>query len=158
MTARRAEDLDAFARQIRRYRVDTEVGLTLWRDGATLQVPVVLERQPVPAAEFETYVDDQFELTVRELAFEDRTRLQLQPQQRGLIVQNLVASGWAVLAGLRNDDILLEAAGQPMTDLVGFRAARDAALKPDAPQRWALKVQRNARTLFIEVDLKPLKQ
>ncbi len=156
VAARRAEDLDAFSRQIRRNRVDAEVVLTLWREGATLQVPVVLERQPVPAAEYETYVDDLFELTVREIAFEDRTRLQFSPQQRGLIVQNLVAAGWAALAGLRNDDLLLEAAGQPLTDLASFRTARETALKPGAPLRWPLKVQRGDRTLFIEVDLKPL--
>jgi S1-C subfamily serine protease len=40
VTARRTEDKDVFARQIRRYRVDTEVALTIWREGARTTVPV----------------------------------------------------------------------------------------------------------------------
>ncbi|HLP02801.1 MAG TPA: PDZ domain-containing protein, partial [Opitutaceae bacterium] len=156
VSARRAEDLDAFARQVRRYRVDSEVQLFLWRDGTLLKLPVTLERQPIPAAELESYEDDVLEFTVRELAFEDRTRLQLPPEQRGLILQNLIAAGWAALGGLRNDDLLLEAAGQPLTDVAGFRKARDEALRSGA-ERWLLRISRNGRTAFVEIDLKPLK-
>ena len=156
VTARRAEDLDAFARQIRRYRVDSEVRLSVWRDGTIQQLPVTLERQPIPAAELESYVDDVLELTVRELAFEDRARLQLPPDQRGLILQNLLAAGWAALAGLSNDDILLEAGGRPLTDVAAFRQAREEALRNGAP-RWLLRLSRNGRIAFVEIDLKPLK-
>jgi serine protease Do len=156
VSARRAEDLDAFARQVRRYHVDSEVQLTVWRGGTLSQIPITLEHQPVPAAELENYVDDLLELTVRELAFEDRTRLQLAPDRHGLIVQSLIAAGWAALAGLRNDDLLLEAGGKPLTDVASFREARDAALHGNA-ERWLLRIERNGRTSFIELDLKPLK-
>jgi S1-C subfamily serine protease len=104
----------------------------------------------------ENFVDDLLEFTVRELAFEDRARLQLPLEQQGVIVQNLINAGWAALAGLHNDDILREAAGHPLRNVTDFRNARDAALKGTAA-RWLLRVERNAQTFYVEVDLKPLK-
>ncbi len=156
VTAKRAEDLDTFARQIRRYPVGNEVALQVWRDGTTLALPITLERQPVPAAEVERFVDDLLELTVRELAFEDRNRLQLPPTQPGLIVQNLISAGWAALAGLQNDDILLEIDGRPLATPGDYRTARDAVLG-NGTSHLRLKVERSARTFFVELDLNPLK-
>lgn len=156
VTAKRAEDLDTFARQVRQFPVGNEVALLLWRAGSTLSLPIPLERQPIPATEVERFVDDVLELAVRELAFEDRKRLQLPPDHTGLIVQNLIAAGWAALAGLENDDILLEADGRPLDGPTAYRAARDAVLGNGA-DHWRLKVERGARTFFVEIDLKPLK-
>ena len=156
VTARRVEDQDAFARQIRQYRADTEVTLTIWRDGTLMPLKVMLEKQPTPAPELPTYEDDNFELTVRELAFDDRARLQLALDEPGLIVESTIAAGWAALAGLRNDDLLLEAAGTPLTHVEDFRKARDAALKGDRGW-WVLRIKRAGRIHFVEINLKPLK-
>ncbi len=156
VTARRAEDQDTFARQIRQYSSDTEVTLGLWRNGATTACKILLEKQPIPAAEMASFVDDSLELTVRELAFEDRARLLLPTNQRGLIVESTIADGWASVAGLRADDLLLEAGGVPLTNVTDFRTAREQALQGDRPW-WLLRVERKARTLFVEVNLKPLK-
>ena len=156
VTARRTEDQDAFARQIRQYSSDTEVTLTVWRNGASFPCKVLLEKQPIPAAEMASCVDDNLEFTIRELAFDDRSRLQLPPDQRGLIVESTIANGWASLAGLRPDDLLLEAGGVQLTTVADFLKARDQALQGD-PTWWLLRVERKSRTLFVEVNLKPMK-
>ena len=156
VTARRVEDQDAFARQIRQYRADTEVTLTVWREGALTPVKVMLEKQPTPAPELPTYEDDNFELTVRELAFDDRARLQLALDEPGLIVESTIAAGWAALAGLRNDDLLLEAGGTPLATIADFRKARDAAIKGERGW-WVLRIKRAGRIHFVEINLKPLK-
>jgi S1-C subfamily serine protease len=49
--ARRPEDTDVLSRQIRQYRNNAQAVFTLWREGQKIDVPVVLEQQPVPAAE-----------------------------------------------------------------------------------------------------------
>jgi serine protease Do len=156
VTARRPEDTDVFARQLRQYRSGTQVTFSLWRDGRKLEVPVTLEEQPTPAAELAYWEDEKLEYTVRELAFDDRVHLQLPPEATGVLVDSVVPAGWAYLAGLHSDDLILKVDGTPVTKLSEMRAARDAAASRGG--KWlVLLVQRSGETLFVEISLKPLK-
>ncbi|HEX3730752.1 MAG TPA: PDZ domain-containing protein [Opitutaceae bacterium] len=153
--ARRAEDADLLDRQIRQYAVGAEVNFTLWRDGQKQDVKVAMEEQPVPAAEMPWWQDEQLEFAARDLAFEDRVRLQLDPGVRGVIIENAVQAGWAALAGLQADDVVIRARGVPVASLPDLRQARDEAAK--AGDSWlVMEVQRRSRTLFVEINLKPL--
>ncbi len=155
VTARRAEDADVLERQIRQYPVGSEVDFTLWRGGQKQEVKVAMEEQPVPPAEMPWWQDDQLEFAARDLAFEDRVRLQLDPDARGVLVENAVLAGWAALAGLQSDDVVIRARGRPVASLAELRQARDDAAK--AGDSWlVLEVLRHSRTLFVEINLKPL--
>jgi S1-C subfamily serine protease len=154
--ARRSEDTDVLARQIRQYRSGTEAMFALWRDGAKINVGVVLEEQPIPAAEMPWWEDTQLEFSVREIAFDDRVRLQLSPDSVGVLVESSVPAGWAALAGLRADDVIEAAGGARVTSLAELRTARDQAVAGD--REWlVLLVRRRGQTLFVEIPLKPTK-
>jgi serine protease Do len=156
VTARTVEESESFARQIRQYRVDTEVALTLWRDGQKTKVPVALERQPVPGGEMPAFVDDVLEFTVREVAFEDRTRLRTPDREGAVLVESIIPSGWAALAGLRADDIILRTDGEAVADLAAYQARRDAALA--GGKDWlVLQVERAGQTLFVQINLKAIR-
>jgi S1-C subfamily serine protease len=156
VTARRAEDSDVFARQIRQYKAGTPAVFTLWRDGQKMDLPVTLEVQPTPPGEMPWWEDLQLEYAVRDLAFDDRMRLQLAPEITGVLVESAVQAGWASLAGLRGDDLILQAGGKPVGNVTELRAARDEAVR-QAGEWWVLLVQRRGETLFVEINLKPAK-
>jgi serine protease Do len=152
--ARRQEDTDVLARQIRQYRAGTEAVFSIWREGTTRDVKVVLEEQPVPAAELPRKEDPQLEFTARDIAFDDRVRLQLPVDARGAFVESAVPAGWAALGGLRADDVIETAGGVRITNLEELNRAREQAVASGKPW-WVLLVRRRAETLFIEINLKP---
>jgi serine protease Do len=156
VTARRPEDTDMLARQIRQYKAGTQAVVTLWRDGKKLDVPVVFEVQPTPANEQPWWEDVHLEFAVRDVAFDDRVRLQLAPDVSGVLVENAVQAGWANLAGLHGDDLIQQADGQPVTTVDGLRQAREKAVHLNH-EWWVLLVQRRGETLFVEINLKPAK-
>lgn len=157
VTARRVEDSDVLARQIRQYRAGSTAQISLWRDGQKLELPVPLPEQPVPAAEMPFWEDLGLEFAVRDVAFDDRVRLQFAQEAKGVLVESVLSSGWAALAGLRGDDLILQAGDTPVASVAGLKAAREAVGKSGAVW-WPLLVHRRGRTLFIELKLKPTSQ
>lgn len=152
--ARRPEDTDVLARQIRQYRSGTVAAFSIWRDGQKVEVKVTLEQQPIPAAEMPWWEDVQLEFSTREIAFDDRVRLQLTPEATGVLVESAVPAGWAALAGLRADDVIEAADGAPIASLKDLTAARDGAVAK-GQSWWVLLVRRRGQTLFVEITLKP---
>ncbi len=153
VSAQRPEDTEVLARQIRQYKVGTTANISLWRDGQRIEVPVKMEVQPKPAAEMPLWDDEKLEFEVRDLAFEDRTRLQLPASAQGVLVATTTPSGWAELAGLHGDDLVIAVGATPITTVDELHRARDEAFK--AGRRWfVLQVERRGQTLFIEINLK----
>lgn len=154
VAARRPEDTDVLARQVRQYRSGTSAAFTLWRDGQMLTKNVLLEPQPTPAAEMPWWEDTDLEFSAHDLAFEDRVRLQLPREASGVLVESALPAGWAALAGLRGDDVIEMAGGTPVRTVAELQAARTQAVGGDQPW-WVLLVRREGRTLFVEINLKP---
>ncbi len=154
--ARRPEDADVLARQIRQYRSGTSAEFSLWREGETMTLNVVLEQQPTPAPEMPWWEDRELEFSARDIAFEDRVRLQLSTETRGVLVESAMPAGWAALAGLRSDDVVEAAGGVPVGDLEELKRARAAAVE-NGDEWWVLQVRRRGQTLFVEINLKAAK-
>ncbi len=155
VSARRPEDTDVFARQIRQYRTGTTTKFSLWREGAAKELDVVLEEQPVPAAEMPWWQDVQLEFSAREIAFDDRVRLQIGTEARGAIVESAAPAGWAALAGLRADDVIERAGETAIANLEDLKRAREQAVTAGKAW-WVMLVRRRGQTLFVEISLKPL--
>jgi S1-C subfamily serine protease len=143
-------------RQIRQYKVGSETTIQVWRDGNTIEVPVTLEVHPKPPAEMPLWEDEKLEFEVRDLAFGDRTRLQLAPSVNGVLVSTTTPAGWAELAGLHGDDLIVAARGAPITNVDDLKKSRSDAVKAGEAW-WVLRVERRGRTSFIEINLSHLK-
>lgn len=154
VSARRQEDTDVLARQIRQYKSGTVANISIWREGKKLDLPVTLEPQPTPPAEMPWWEDPDLEFSAHDIAFDDRTRLQLPIDARGVLVESAVPAGWAALAGLRSDDVIETAGGTPVTNVEELQHARATAVKNSAAW-WVLLVKRSGQTLFVEINLKP---
>jgi serine protease Do len=153
---RRSEDSEVLERQIRQYKVGSVTTVQVWRDGTTIEIPVTLEIHPKPPAEMPLWEDEKLEFEVRELAFSDRTRLQLAPSVNGVLVSTTTPAGWAELAGLHGDDLIVAAGGVPVTSVDELKKSRGDAVKA-AQSWWVLQVERRGRTSFIEINLSHLK-
>ena len=154
--ARRQEDTDVLARQIRQYRSGTEAVLDVWRDGAVQKLKVVLEEQPAPTAEMAWWQDELLEFSARDIAFDDRVKLQLGVEAKGALVESAVPAGWAALAGLRADDVIEQANGAAVASLEDLKRAREA-LASSGKSWLVLLVRRRGQTQFVEINLKPIK-
>ena len=155
VSARRPEDTDVLARQIRQYRTGATAKFALWREGTLKDLEVTLEEQPTPVAEVPRLPEDlQLEFSVREIAFDDRVRLQLGTDARGAIVESAAPAGWAALAGLRADDVIEMAGGATIASLDDLKRAREQAVA-SGKAWWVLLVRRRGQTLFVEINLKP---
>jgi serine protease Do len=152
--ARRPEDADVLVRQIRQYRSGTTATFAIWRDGGKRDLPVILEEQPVPSAEMPWWNDQPLEFSVRDIAFDDRVRLQLPTDLTGILVESAVHAGWAALGGLRSDDVILTAGGAPVQAIAQLRQSREQAVAR-GDDWWVLLVRRRSQTLFVEINLKP---
>jgi S1-C subfamily serine protease len=144
------------ARQIRQYKNNAQATFTLWRDGKKMDVPVTLEQQPVPPPEMPRHQDTPLEFTARDIAFDDRVRLQLPPTAAGVFVESAVPAGWAALGGLRADDVIERAGDVPVTNVGELKRALDQAMAAEKPW-WVLLVRRRGQTLFVEINLKSAK-
>lgn len=154
--ARRQEDTDVLARQIRQYRSGSVAAFSLWRGGKTMELNVTLEPQPVPAAEMPWWEDTDLEFSAHDIAFDDRVRLQLPNDLQGVLVESAVPAGWAALAGLRSDDVIEKAGDLPVTGVAELKRAREQAAGGGA-KWWVLLVKRQGQNLFVEINLKPVK-
>jgi hypothetical protein len=154
VSARRPEDTDVLARQIRQYRSGADAVVGVWREGTVRDMKVNLEEQPVPTAEMAWWQDLQLEFSARDIAFDDRVRLQLAVDAKGAIIESAIPAGWAALAGLRADDVVERAGSEAVGNLEDLKRARAAAVASGKPW-WVLMVRRRGQTLFVEINLKP---
>jgi len=151
---RRAEDAEVLARQVRQYKIGSSGTFQMWRDGKSMELAVTFEVQPKPPAELPLWEDEKLEFEVRNLAFDDRTRLQLAASASGVLVSTTTPAGWAELAGLHGDDLVVAAEGQPIANVEELHRSRDEAVKA-GKRWWVLQVERRGKTLFVEINLKP---
>lgn len=149
--ASQVQDREVFAQMLRQYKIGTVVALDVVRQGNAVTIEVALEA-PVPqVAEMKTYQDKHFEWTLRELAFDDRVRLQIEDDQHGVLVERVEAAGWAALAGIRSDDLILTINGTPTPDLQMAQHLLEQ-VEQDKADRMVVFLGRGVRTLFMEIE------
>ncbi len=149
--ASRPEDREVLPNMIRQYKAGTEIKLTVMRDGKTLMIPVKLENPPTPSSEFKHYKDNNFEITVRDLSFDDRTAQQLDDAFLGVLVERVEYAGWAALAHLAMEDILIAVDGQSTPDITAVEKLLKAAEARKA-KRVVFFVKRGIHTMFLEIE------
>ena len=151
INANRSEDTEIFSNLIRQYPVGSSVSLDLLREGEPLKINVALDKQPKGAEGIPEYSDPKFEFTTRELSPADRLDRQLKQEDRGLLVTRVEPAGWASLAGLRSDDLLLTVDGQ-FAETAPHLKQILAACHERKARRVVFFVKRGIRTHFIEIE------
>jgi serine protease Do len=151
--ASQPEHSQLFETMISRHSADSTVELQVIRGGKEHKLTAMLEVPPLAPSRMKRWKCPVCEFTVRNLAFEDRVAKQLEKDVVGVLVVSVQRAGWASLAGLQTDDIILSVDGQPTEDVKNM----EAIMKKVAAQKekhTVIFVRRGPHTRFLEFEPK----
>lgn len=149
--ASKPEDADVFATMVRRQRIGNKVKLDLVRAGKEMTIEVELAASPRSSREVAEYRNTLFEFRVRDLILQDKTQQELPPDQKGTLVTQVDTGGWAALARLRVNDILLAVDGNPVRTVKELRSEMQR-IEKSKPTRVVFFVQRGVQTQYLELE------
>lgn len=142
------EELDAL---MRNYATGTTVPLQVRRDGNDLTISVELARAPLLDREMKRYVDEDFEFTVREVTFFDKSDERWNDDVAGVLVHQVTPGGWAALGGLGSGDLVMEVGGKPTPDINAVRDTLESVRESKA-SAVVFKVLRGIHTRYLEIE------
>lgn len=151
ISASRPEESDVFSDTIRQYKIGAQVTLDIRRGSEMKSVKVVLERSPEAAAELLEHHSEFFEFTARDLSRDDRVHKNIEDSTKGVLVTTVKNGGWANLAGLQAEDILLSVDRKP-TESVSELKRILATISETKPSHIILLVRRNIITRYLEIE------
>lgn len=144
-------DTDVFESLILPYAVGTEIAFDGLRDAAPLTLKATLVATPAATGDLDTFKDDTFEFTVRELPLTERVTEQLPVDAPGVRVSAVQPNGWAALAGIGAGDIVISIGGTVVRGvadaekiLKGYRESK--------PRQVVFFIRRGVGTTFAEVE------
>lgn len=145
------QDVEILPTTIRQYRIGSTVELTVIRNGKEEKIRVTLPKSPLLPREMKKYRDDEFEFTVRNLAFLDRAKEGWEKEQDGVLVEAVGEGGWAALAHLAVGDLVLHVDGNPVEDVKSFESLMKK-IKEKKPREVVFQVLRGIHRLYIEIE------
>jgi serine protease Do len=98
-------DIEMLPVMIRKYAIGSEVSITIIRSKKELDLLVTLGSSPRSPREMKKYRDENFEFTVRDIAFMDRVNERWTDKQKGVVVENVSSGSWAGLANVLVGDL-----------------------------------------------------
>jgi serine protease Do len=144
-------ELQPFIDMVRETGVGSEVDLVVYRGGRRRKVSLRLVEAPVSTRLAETWSSEEFGVKVRELTFDQIQRANLDPEIRGVVVDELEPGGWAQVGGLATGDVVLRVGESLVEDLDGFREVL-RRVKEEALAEVVFFVQRGHETFFVPVQ------
>jgi serine protease Do len=150
------QDSGAFARAVRKLKIDDKAELSILRGDANEKVKVTLERTRLTSEEARRNTNRDFEMTVRELTFFDRDENRWGDNVQGVLVEQAEPAGWAGLGGIEAEDLIQKINNYEITDLKSYKKSMKAIAK-EQPQRVVVLVLRGVQTRFqfLEPEWKP---
>jgi serine protease Do len=151
ISASQPEDVEVLPTMIRQYKIGSTAELTILRGKEESKIKVELEPSPKLPREMKKYQDDNFDFTVRDLAFLDKVREELKEERGGALVDAVSPGGWAALGHLAVGDLIFSVDGEQTPNV----AALEKIMKKIAekkPKSVVLQVRRGIHTLYIELE------
>jgi len=140
-----------------------EVALTVWRDGAKVELNVTLEKMPagffqqeggMPGMEDQEYGERSFDdlgVTVSELDPESAQRYGYE-NVKGVLVTQVDPTSNAARLGLSEGSLIMRANGRPVTNLNEFAQAVEAARERGGIRLYFLTQGGATRNIFIALE------
>jgi len=151
INARRPEDSGVLPELIRAYPVDAAIEFDVMRKGEAIKVTVTLEARPQKDADLASYEDDRFEFTASDLSEPLRRQAELKDPKQGVLIEKVVASGWAALGGLVAGDIVLGLNGESVAALEELKKTLQG-FRETKPRSVTFFIQRGPRTFYLDIE------
>ncbi|MEO7974802.1 MAG: PDZ domain-containing protein [Thermoanaerobaculia bacterium] len=150
-TASRPQDADDLRRSVEARRIGERLRLAIVRDGREREIEVELESRPAASEETRRSRQDEFEVAVRELTLLDRSDRHWERDQGGVLVTDVTSGGWAHMAGLRIDDLVLSLNGGAISNVADFEN-RIAEISLVRAKTVEVFVRRGTGTHFLFIE------
>lgn len=151
LDAYRPQDAEDLKRAVEDLPVGQPAKVTILRSSKPSTVQVKMEAMPSSTDQAKKSKSDDFEFAVRDIVPLDRMERRWRQDQTGVIVVDSVAGGWANMAGLHVDDLILGIQDQPVADVASFAKAMTGAAKRK-PKVIEIYVKRGYRTHFVFIE------
>ncbi len=149
--AYRAQDAEDLRRAVEDHAIGEAIALAVLRAGREIQVPVRLEERPAAGAETPKARQEEFEFSVRDVTFLDRIERHWQREQQGVLVTEVTSGGWANMAGLKVEDLVVSIGGVEIADASAFEREMQRVVRA-RPAVVEVFVRRGARTHFVFIE------
>jgi S1-C subfamily serine protease len=147
----RLQEGEDLRRAVEELTVGAAAKVGVRRAGGSQELTIPLEPRPPQADEVPHATQETLEVAVRELTLEDRVRYRWGDDVKGVMVSEAERGGWAQMAGLHLDDLLLTVNDQPVPSVVEFEKVTKRLAK-ERPAVVRLFVQRGGATHFVVVE------
>ncbi|MFM7289838.1 MAG: PDZ domain-containing protein, partial [Planctomycetia bacterium] len=144
-------DTDVFESLIRPYAIGTEITFDGLRGGEPLAISATLVETPAATGDLDTFTDETFELTIRDLPLTERIAEQLPVDAPGVRVSAVQPNGWAALAGIGPGDVIVSIDGQTVKTVTDAETILKAC-RETRPRQVVFFVRRGVNTVFAEVE------
>jgi serine protease Do len=145
------DTVDILPALLRKYDIGSGVEFTILRQKERLPVIVELEESPRLPHEMQKYIDNNLDLTVRDVAFIDRMNEGWKDQEGGVLVDAVQEGGWASLAHLAVGDLILMVNDKRIQDVISFEEAMKE-MNVIKPKSIVFQVLRGVHNIFIELE------
>jgi serine protease Do len=147
----RLQEAEDLRRTVEELTLGTSAKLAVHRGKEDKELTVALEPRPRQADEVPHAKQETLEFAVRELTLEDRVRYRWSSSVEGVLVAEAERGGWAQMAGLHLDDLLLTINDQPVKTVADFERVMKK-LEAERPPVVRLFVRRGGATHFVIVE------
>ena len=151
ITARRPEDVRVFSESIAERAPGSTTPIELIRDGNPQTVTVTLAASPTDEDGVTKWKDPDFEFTARDLTDVFKDEKNLPRELKAARVTDVTPNGWASLAGLAKDDLIVTIDGEAIPGAAALEKKLDA-LKVAKQALCVFFVQRGVHSLYLQLE------
>ena len=151
LDAYRPRDAQELVQLVEQQPIGKAVPVGVVRGKERLELQVVMQESPATATDVETAEEEAFELKVREITFMDRVERRWTADQQGLLVTDATMGGWANMAGLKGDDLIVSIEDRPTPTVKAFKEVM-AQVLTSRPPVVRFFVRRGHRTQFVFLE------
>jgi serine protease Do len=149
--ARRPEDVRQFAESIAQRAPDATAVFEVLRGGNRTTVTVTLAASPADDDGVAKWKDPEFEFAACDLTDAVKDEQNIPRAVKAARVTDVTPNGWASLAGLSKNDLILSIDGEAITGAADLEK-KLGALKTAKPPLTVFFLQRGVRNLFIQLE------
>ncbi len=143
---------DGFQQRVRDLALGAQAEFEALRGGTPLRLLATLVEAPPTTSSLRTLAVRRLRLQLRELGYYDRIARRLPAQQTGVLVDGVEAGGPAGLAHLRNGDVIVALAEQPVADPPAFAEQLEQLLNGEPKAAISLTVLRGPETRILYLE------
>ncbi len=144
------EDDRIFTNMVRQYRIDSDIELSILRNGESKDIVLTTQASPPERREMDRYENLFFEFTLREISPLERMQRTWDEDMEGVIVDEVTSGSWAALANLRSRDVIRKINNRPVPDLEKARTILKE-VEEEQPEAVVVKVLRDKDTRYLEI-------